>query len=98
MLNKQSEKKIEPFLVQETKKRRGLCLKMVTFHIKVLPDRLVLLPFGKLFFIETKSEGDKPRPIQAYMHNKLKALGFKVFVCDTKEKVTAFFKENYDGL
>jgi Holliday junction resolvase len=34
-------------------------------------------------FIETKSRGKKAKPIQEYVHRRLRAQGFSVFVIDT---------------
>lgn len=91
----QSEKKTEPYLVAQVKKRKGLCIKLLTNYFTGLPDRLVLLPMGYIIFIETKSQGDKPRPIQLLVHNKLKQIGFNVYVADTKEKVNSIL-DDYD--
>ena len=91
----QSEKKTERYLVAEVKKRKGYCIKLLTNYFTGLPDRLVLLPMGYIIFIETKSQGDKPRPIQLLVHNKLKQIGFNVYVADTKEKVNSLLND-YD--
>lgn len=34
-------------------------------------------------FIETKSQGKKAKPLQKYVHRRLRAQGFSVFVIDT---------------
>lgn len=91
----QSEKRTERYLATEVKKRKGYCIKLLTNYFTGLPDRLVLLPMGYIIFIETKSQGDKPRPIQLLVHNKLKQIGFNVYVADTKEKVNSILN-NYD--
>lgn len=91
----QSEKKTERYLVTEVKKRKGYCIKLLTNYFTGLPDRLVLLPMGYIIFIETKSQGDKPRPIQLLVHNKLRQIGFNVYVADTKEKVNSILND-YD--
>lgn len=91
----QSEKKTEPYLVAQVKKRKGLCLKLLSTYFIGLPDRLVLLPLGYIVFVETKSQGDKPRKIQLFVHDTLRELGFMVYVTDTKEKVNIILEE-YD--
>lgn len=91
----QSEKKTEHYLVTEVKKRKGLCLKLLALYFIGLPDRLVLLPMGYILFIETKSQGDKPRKSQLHVHYKLRQLGFIVYVADTKEKINTILDE-YD--
>ena len=84
---RQSEKLIERRLREEVKKRGGLCIKLLAGSHVGLPDRLVLLPEGRVLFVETKSTGDKPRKVQVYMHRKLRALGFGVFVVDRVEQI-----------
>ena len=46
------------------------------------PDRIVLLPDGKIGFVEVKAPGEKPRKLQVHRHDQLRALGHKVFVLD----------------
>ena len=58
------EKNIEQQLVKETKLRGGLCEKWNAGTVG-LPDRVVLLPDGKIGFVEVKAPGENPRPIQA---------------------------------
>jgi len=50
-----------------------------------LPDRLVLLPGRVLFFAELKSTGKKPTLLQKKTHERLRLLGFDVYVIDTLE-------------
>jgi hypothetical protein len=45
------------------------------------PDRLILGPFAIIFFIEFKRPGEYVRRIQRIMHELLRKLGFKVYVC-----------------
>lgn len=83
----ESEKLIERYLFDQVKQRKGLCIKLLTNHLLGLPDRLCLLPYGKLFFAEIKTTGFKPTKIQIYMHNKIIQLGFNVYIIDTKKYV-----------
>jgi len=73
------EKEIEKQLVLETKRMNGLALKFTSPGFIGVPDRLVLLPKGKLAFVEVKKEGEKPRAIQVSRHKLLRKLGFKVY-------------------
>ena len=86
----ESEKTVERFLNAEVKKLGGWSIKILSTLISGLPDRLILLPMGRIYFVELKSEGKKPSPIQSLVHNKLRSLGFTVLVIDTKEKVNNF--------
>ena len=89
--NIESEKLIERKLVKLTAEAGGWCLKLLALHCAGLPDRICLMPGGKVFFVETKSTGDKPRKIQLLVHKKLRALGFKVYVIDKSEQIYKLF-------
>lgn len=77
-----SEKQIERSLVTVVRKQGGIALKFVSPSFAGMPDRLVLLPYGKMAFVEVKAPGKKPRPLQGKRHEMLRALGFQVFVLD----------------
>lgn len=84
---KQSEKDTERYLVQRVKTIGGLCLKVDPKHSNGAPDRLILLPRGKVFFVETKSEGEEPRKLQKHVSKEIQKLGIATYVADTKERV-----------
>lgn len=86
-MKKESEKLIERKLVEHVKTNGGLCIKLLCDQFIGLPDRLCLLPNQKAVFVEVKTTGQKPRKIQALVHNKLKALGFRVEVIDSVEQI-----------
>ena len=85
-----SEKVIERKLVELVKLNGGMCIKLLCDQLIGLPDRMCLFPGHKIVFVELKTTGRKPKRIQAYMHNKLRALGFRVEVIDTVERVINF--------
>lgn len=90
---KDSEKTLEHSLVEKIRQRGGICLKLQGNMYAGMPDRLILLSEGRIIFVELKSEGIKPRKLQLVRHEELRALGFKVFVIDTQEKLTQFLNE-----
>lgn len=51
---------------------------------RTVPDRIVLLPGGRLIFVECKAPGEQPRADQLREHKRLRALGFTVVVLDSK--------------
>ena len=51
------------------------------------PDRIIILPDGKIGFVEVKRPGGKPRVIQVHRHNTLKRLGARVYVLDTPDDI-----------
>ena len=81
------EKEIEQALVRSVKNIGGQCLKFTCPGMDGVPDRLVLLPYGKCAFVELKAPGKKPRPLQIKRMKQLTALGFQCFVIDRKEQI-----------
>lgn len=72
-------------------------IKLLSTFIKGLPDRLVLCKGGYIGFAEIKTTGKKPTKIQLYIHDKLKDLGFVVFVIDdieSRDRAIRFFLNN----
>lgn len=87
------ESTIEKYLCKLIKEKKGLAMKLVSPGLAGVPDRIVLLPGGRLFFVELKAPGKEPRPLQKYTHSILKELGFKVFVISSKDEVKDFIDE-----
>jgi len=90
----ESEKILERKLSKEIKRIGGLSIKLLSTHFTGLPDRLCLLPGGRLFFIEMKTTKQNPRKIQLKVHKMIRNLGFKVLVIDTSEQIKDFISEN----
>jgi hypothetical protein len=83
---------IEQYLINHVQAHGGATRKFISPGRRGVVDRLVLFPGGRIYFVETKAPGKKPRPAQAREHTRLWALGFSVCVLDTKEKVDTFLK------
>ena len=81
------EKQIERKLVRMTSQMGGMALKFVSPGCDGVPDRLVLLPGGKVGFVEVKAPGKKPRPLQVRRISQIRKLGFPVFVVDGMEQI-----------
>ena len=81
------EKSIEQKLVAKVKKLGGICPKFISPGYDGMPDRLVLLPKGKIGFVEVKKKGMKPPQLQLARHKLLKGIGFKVFVLDDEKDI-----------
>lgn len=82
-----NEKKIEQRLVCAVRAAGGICPKFVSPGFDGMPDRLVLLPHGRMGFVEVKAPGKAPRPLQEARHRLLRRLGFKVYVLDCGEDI-----------
>lgn len=88
------EKDVEQYLCKRVKKElQGTAFKFVSPGFNGVPDRIVLVPYGRIYFVETKAPGKKLRKLQEYVCGLIKRLGFKVLRIDTKEKVEAFVRE-----
>lgn len=81
------EKVIEQQLVEAVKNAGGMCPKFVSPGFDGMPDRIVLLPGSKVAFVEVKSPGKKPRPLQLKRHDQLRSLGFQVYVLDKADQI-----------
>lgn len=87
------EREIERKLVEKVKERGGICPKFVSPGFDGMPDRVVLLPYGKIGFVEVKKPGEEPRPLQKSRHRILRKLGFLVFVLDGVEQIGGIIDE-----
>jgi hypothetical protein len=87
------EKQIEQQLVATVRKRDGLCPKWVSPGLDGIPDRIILLPGGRIAFAELKAPGKKPRPLQERRIAQLRKLGFKVYVIDSIEMIGGVLDE-----
>ncbi len=87
------EKQIEQALVREVKKRGGICPKLTSPGFSGMPDRMILLPGGRMAFVEAKAPGERPRPLQMARHRLLRRLGFKVYVLDDESQIGGIIDE-----
>ena len=88
-----TERKIESALAKQAKDAGGLALKLISPGVAGLPDRLVLLPGGRILFVELKRHGEKPRPLQRKRHRQIAALGFIVLIIDSVEAIQEVFDQ-----
>ena len=71
------EKDIEKKLVEAIKEKGGLCLKWVCPGWSGVPDRICLLPGGRIVFVELKAVGGVISKRQEWWQQKLTELGFE---------------------
>ena len=88
-----TEKNIEQKLVKAVKKRGGMALKFVSPGLDGVPDRIVLLPMGRIAFVELKAPGKKMRPLQVRRKRQLEGLGFLVYCVDRVEEIGGMLDE-----
>ena len=83
------ESEIEKKLVSHIKKLGGIAYKFASPNRKGVPDRLCVMPNGRVFFVELKAPGKAPTPLQQHEHCLLRALGHTVLLIDSLEAIYA---------
>ena len=87
----QLEKDIEKKLRLMVEHHGGLCLKWVCPGWSGVPDRIVLLPGGRVYFVETKRpKGGKLSALQKKWKEWLTDLGFSCWVVWDTHDLAAF--------
>ena len=87
------ERTIEQKFAARVRAMGGIAPKFTSPGFDGMPDRLVLLPRGRMGFVELKAPGRKPRPLQLVRHRLLRRLGFKVYVIDGIEQIDSVLEE-----
>lgn len=87
------EKTLEQKFRAAVKTAGGLAVKFTSPGFDGVPDRLALLPGGRMAFVEVKAPGEKPRPLQLARHRQLRQLGFKVYVLDDEGQIGGIIDE-----
>lgn len=87
------ERDIEKYLRERVKAAGGRAYKFVSPGNAGVPDRLVLFPKGRAYFVELKAPGKKPTALQTAQGAKIKKLDFTVEVIDSKQGVDDFVRK-----
>lgn len=87
------ESKVENRLKVEVEKCGGMALKFVSPGLAGVADRIVLMPKGKVAFVELKAPGKKMRVLQLKRKKQIETLGFKVYLIDSFKAVNDFIQE-----
>lgn len=82
------EDSVETHLLRAVKAARGLCIKLNPMGVVGIPDRMVLLPGGRMVFVECKKpKNARVARLQFWWRDKLLNLGFTHRFVWTKEGV-----------
>ena len=87
------EKRVERHLVEGVRLLGGMCLKFVSPGNSGVPDRLVILPDGKIIFVELKTDVGRLSKIQEYTINEMRKRSADVRVLYGLKDVKAFIEE-----
>ena len=92
------ESRIEARLRRAVRRAGGECLKWVSPGYTGVPDRIILMPGGRVYFAELKAPGEKERARQEYVQRQLRKLGLTVYnSVDTPERVDEIMEEICSG-
>ncbi len=87
------ERSIEKKLRVMLRERGALCLKFVSPGNRGVPDRIAILPGGRIVFVELKAPGGMLEPLQQWQIDRLHSLGVDVRVLWRMEQVRPFVEE-----
>lgn len=87
------EKEIERLLVKGIKELGGVAYKFVSPGNSGVPDRLVVLPGGRVIFAELKTDKGKPTVLQIQQMTRLHEMGCDVRLLSGKDQVSNFLAE-----
>lgn len=87
------ESAIEAKLVRMVKDLGGLCFKFVSPGNPGVPDRVILLPGGRVVFAELKTEAGRLASIQKWQLDEMRKRGADVRVLRGLDQVNAFAEE-----
>lgn len=74
----QKEARIENWLVRQVRDLGGICDKFTSPSNPGVPDRLIVMPGGRVIFVELKTETGKLANIQVWQHKRYRELGADV--------------------
>lgn len=86
------ESDIEHYLVRRVKALGGHAYKFVSPTNRGVADRLVVLPGGRVWFVEVKQLGGRLSPLQRLFAEEIKGLGCNYAIVWSKEDVDAFIE------
>lgn len=92
------EKSIEKTLTEKVRVHGGLCLKWVCPGWAGVPDRIVLLPPGRVVFVELKRpKNGKLSALQKWWRDWLQWHGFVYYVIQDRSKLQWFVERELEG-
>lgn len=87
------ESQIEQHFKKKVEAHGALVWKFTSPGRAGVPDRIVILPGGRVVFAEMKAPGKKLRPLQRAVISLIRKTGCHVWVIDSLEKVDEFIEK-----
>lgn len=85
-----SEKRVEALLVSGVKQMGGVAYKFVSPGNSGVPDRIILMPGGKIYFVELKREDGQLTNLQKRQINRIRKLDCRADVLRGMVEVSNF--------
>lgn len=79
------ESEIEAYVKKEIESRGGLFFKFTSPGQTGVPDRIIVMPGGRVFFVEFKTSSGRITKVQAYQLDRLIDLGAEASVIQGME-------------
>ena len=87
------ESKIESDFAKWVRGQGGLFLKLALLGMMGFPDRTILMPGGRVFFLEFKTPTGRVSPQQDYWIERLRALGFVAEVVRSLDEAVSIVEQ-----
>lgn len=91
------EKDVEKYLRNRVEKAGGRAYKFVSPGNNGVPDRVVVLPGGRVYFVELKDVRGRLSPMQGLQLQFLAQVGCEVRIIDTRAGVDMFMEEFFNA-
>lgn len=92
-----SESTLENTLRLAVKRSGGLCFKLPAFLYRGIPDRLVLLPGARVWFVELKTDTGRTSVHQKRYQKILQTLGFNSVIIQGELPLKEFIHDHLSG-
>jgi len=90
------ESSLEQLFYSKVRQAGGIAIKLMPTHAGV-PDRLVLVPGGRSYLVELKTETGRLAPAQVLWHSRAAAIGHPVVVLHGRDQVVKWLDVGYGG-
>lgn len=87
------ESTLERKMRQAVERAGGKMPKWVSPGNRGVPDRIAILPGGRVVFVEMKAPGKQLQPLQRKWKKTLLALGHKHYKIDSEDDIKRFLEE-----